>query len=171
MHDSLLCVSRMDTSKTIHFLTTGTTLKEYSVQQKKELVVHAVDFSVIVGHLYRMGNYEILRRYVPGFERGQILAEAHEGAAGGHCVGHVITQKILHVGLWWPTLHQDSKANCKACDICQRIGKPSQRDEMQLNPQMTLQLFEKWEIDFLGPIKAQGMTNVCYIITAAEYLT
>lgn len=35
----------------IHFLTTGTTLKEYSVQQKKELVVRAMDFSVIAGHL------------------------------------------------------------------------------------------------------------------------
>ena len=44
----------------IHFLTTGTTLKEYSVQQKKELVVRAVDFFVIAGHLYKMGNDEIL---------------------------------------------------------------------------------------------------------------
>jgi len=44
----------------IHFLTTGTMLKEYSIQQKKELVVHATDFSVIAGHLYKMGNDEIL---------------------------------------------------------------------------------------------------------------
>ena len=52
----------------IHFLTTGTVLQEYSVQQKKELVVRATDFSVIVGHLYKMGNDEILRRYVAEFE-------------------------------------------------------------------------------------------------------
>ena len=44
----------------IHFLTTKTTLKEYSVQRKKELVVRIVDFSVIAGHLYKMGNDEIL---------------------------------------------------------------------------------------------------------------
>jgi hypothetical protein len=53
----------------IHFLTTGTAPKEYYVQQKKELVVRAADFSVIAGHLYKMGNDEILRRYVPEFER------------------------------------------------------------------------------------------------------
>jgi len=35
----------------IHFLTTRTMPKEYSVQQKKELVVCTADFSVIAGHL------------------------------------------------------------------------------------------------------------------------
>lgn len=44
----------------IHFLTTGTTLQGYSVQQKKELVVCTTDFFVITGHLYKMGNDEIL---------------------------------------------------------------------------------------------------------------
>jgi len=55
--------------------------------------------------------------------------------------------------------------------MCQRTGKPSQRDEMPLNPHMTLQQFEKWAIDFMGPITPQGKTGVCYIITAIEYLT
>ena len=89
----------------IHFLTTRTALKEYSVQQKKELVVHATDFSVITGLLYKMGNDEILQRYVPEFEQGQILAEAHGGVAGRHYAEWATTQKILHAGLWWPTLH------------------------------------------------------------------
>jgi len=33
-------------------------------QQKKELVVRAADFLVIVGNLYKMGSDEILQRYV-----------------------------------------------------------------------------------------------------------
>eukprot|EP00253_Pinus_taeda_P036318 PITA_36318 len=37
---------------------------------------------------------------------------------------------------------------------------------------MTLQPFEKWMIDFVGPIQAQGeKTGAWYIITATEYLT
>ena len=42
---------------------------------------------------------------------------------------------------------------------------------MPLNPQMMLQPFEKWAIDFVGPIKPQGKMGACYIITATEYLT
>jgi len=80
-------------------------------------------------------------------------------------------QNILHVGLWWPAIHQDSKAYCKACDVCQRTGRPSRRDEMTLIPQMTLQPFEKWAIDFVRPIQQQGKRGSRYIITTMEYLT
>lgn len=40
----------------------------YSIQQKKELVIRAADFTMIAGHLYKMGNDEILCQYVPEFE-------------------------------------------------------------------------------------------------------
>eukprot|EP00253_Pinus_taeda_P004763 PITA_04763 len=36
---------------------------------------------------------------------------------------------------------------------------------------MTLQPFEKWAIDFVGPIEPQGKTGARYIITATDYLT
>lgn len=109
----------------IQFLTTSTMSKGYSTQQKEELVVCIADFSVIASHLYKMGTYEILRRYVPEFERASILAEAHGGVAGGHYAREETVQKILCAGLCWPTLHKDSKAYCKVCDACQRTGKPS----------------------------------------------
>ena len=41
---------------------------EYTIPKKKQLVVHIVDFSLIVGHLYKMGPDEILRRCVMEIE-------------------------------------------------------------------------------------------------------
>jgi len=118
-----------------------------------------------------MGHDEILRRYVPEFEREWILVEAHGWVASRHYAGRTTAQKVLRSGLWWPTLHQDSKAYCQAYDVCQRTRKLSQRDEMPLQPQVTLQIFEKWAIDFVKPIELRGKTGTCYIITATEYLT
>ena len=57
-------------------------------------------------------------------------------------------------------------------DRCQRTGKPSRRDEMPLAPQITLQPFDKWEVDFVGPISlTRKQTGARYIITAIDYLT
>ena len=148
------------------------TSSEYTIPQKKQLVVRAADFSLIVGHLYKMGPYEILRRCVMEVEQSLILTEAHEGIVGGHYAGKETAQKVLRASLWWPMLHRDAKDYYRACNVCQRIGKPSRRYEMPLAPQLNLQAFEKWAIDFMGPINPPGKcTGARYIITVIEYLT
>ena len=66
----------------------------------------------------------------------------------------------------------DAKAFCRSWDVCQIKGKPSRRDEMPLKPQVTLQAFDKWAIDFVGPINPPGKcTGARYIITMTYYLT
>lgn len=42
---------------------------------------------------------------------------------------------------------------------------------MPLKPKMMLQPFEKWKINFVGPIAPQGKMGAHYIIIATEYLT
>ena len=43
---------------------------------------------------------------------------------------------------------------------------------MPLKPQITLQAFDKWAIDFVGPINPPGKrTGARYIITVTDYLT
>jgi hypothetical protein len=93
----------------VQFLSTGMAPSNYTIPQKKQLVVRAAYFSLIVGQVYKMGPNEILRRCVMEAERPLILTEDHEGIAGGHYVGKATAQKVLRVGLWWPTLHRDAK--------------------------------------------------------------
>jgi len=53
-----------------------------------------------------------------------------------------------------------------------KYRKTSQRDEIPLKPQITLQAFDKWAIDFVGPINPpRKRTGAKYIITAIDYLT
>jgi hypothetical protein len=68
----------------VQFLSMGMAPSEYTIPQRKQLVVCAADFSLIDGHLYKMGPDEILQRCVMEEERPLILEESHEGIAGGH---------------------------------------------------------------------------------------
>jgi transposase InsO family protein len=156
----------------VQFLSIGMTPIAYTITQKKQLVVHAAYFSLIVVQLYKMGPDEILRRCVMEAERPLVFTKSHEGIVGGHYARKGTTQKVLRAILWWPTLHRYAKDYYRACDVCQRAGKPSRRNEIPLTPQLTLQAFEKWAIDFVGPINPPGKhIGSRYIITVTEYLT
>jgi phosphopantetheinyl transferase (holo-ACP synthase) len=86
-------------------------------------VVKATYYQLIVGNLYKLGGDGILMRCILEHERTTKLEEAHIGIVGGHYAGKETTQKMLCVGVWWPTLFKDVKEYFQSCDVCQRVGK------------------------------------------------
>ena len=119
-----------------------------------------------------MGLDQVLWRCVMDHEKEDILWECHCGVAGGHIGAKPTARKILQVGLWWPIVHKDSKEFLKKCDVCQRTSFPSHRDELPLQHVRALQPFEKWVVDFIGPIAHVARhSQARYIITATDYLT
>lgn len=129
-------------------------------------MTRTVYYQLITGQLYQLGVDGILHRCVLEHEREALLFEAHEGVAEGHNAGKATTDKVFCAGMWWPTVQQDAKEYYKRCDVCMRVGKPSRRDELPLFLVVALEPFEKWEIDFIGPINPPAWRiDARYIIT------
>ena len=68
----------------IQFLSTGYAPSQFSMAQKKQLVVQDAYFQLIAGHLYKLGPDEIPQLCVLEHERTMILSEAHASVARGH---------------------------------------------------------------------------------------
>ena len=132
----------------------------------------AMDYQLIAGKLYKLGLDSILRRCVLDHERHDTLWECHNRVVGGHVGGKSTAQKVLQDGLWCETLFKDAKVYDRSCDVCQRICKPSRRDELPLQLVCALQAFQKWEVEFIGLINLTAKHSKSrYIITATGYLT
>jgi hypothetical protein len=137
----------------IHYLSTSTFPQEYNDKQKQRLAHKALPYTLIAQVLYKKGKDGILRRCVNLSEVELILQGCHDDVCGGHFAGMVTAQKALQSGYWWPTLFSDAARYVKKCDPCQRVGKPTTSNAMPLNPILAQVPFEKWGIDFVGPIK------------------
>nr|GFC14351.1 reverse transcriptase domain-containing protein [Tanacetum cinerariifolium] len=94
---------------------------------------------------------QIIRRCVHGKEAYDILKACHEGPTGGHHGANFTAKKVFDAGFFWPTIYRDAHNLVKSCDICQRQGKISQRDEMPQNVIQVCEIFDVWGIDFMGP--------------------
>nr|GEY96022.1 transposon Ty3-I Gag-Pol polyprotein [Tanacetum cinerariifolium] len=66
-------------------------------------------------------------------EAFEILKACHEGPTGGHHGAYLTAKKVFDVDFFWPSIYRDAHEMIKTCDICQRQGKISQRDEMPQN--------------------------------------
>jgi hypothetical protein len=84
----------------VEFLHTCVAPFDMTVVRKKQSVVKAVDYQLIVGNFYKLGVDGILRRCIPKHERTTILEEAHNEIVGEHYVGKATTQEILCAVIW-----------------------------------------------------------------------
>nr|GFB22753.1 reverse transcriptase domain-containing protein [Tanacetum cinerariifolium] len=98
-----------------------------------------------------------------------ILNACHYGPTGGHHGPNYTAKKVFDSGFYLPTIYRDTHDLVKNCDVCQRQGKISQRDEMLQNSIQVCEIFDVWGIDFMGIFSSSRGNK--YILVAADYLS
>nr|GFA51762.1 reverse transcriptase domain-containing protein [Tanacetum cinerariifolium] len=139
---------------------------------EKTMEVFIDDFSVFgnsfqscISHLEKM----LKRRCVAGQEAIDILKACHSGPTGGYHGPNYTAKKVFDSGFYWPTIYCDAQNFVKNCDVCQRQGKITQKDEMPQNSIQVYEIFDDWGIDFMGPFSSSRGNK--YILVVVEYLS
>jgi hypothetical protein len=145
-------------------------LHHLTPKERQSIVRKSERFSWIDGCLFYIGPDLIIKRCVREDEVHEILKSYHDGPCGGHFADKRTGYKVLHQGYYWPTLFRDTKEYVKRCDNFQHMGRPIQTNEMPLQPQMVLEPFDKWAIDFVGPINPSSRQH-SYILVCIDYVT
>ena len=122
------------------------------------------------GYLFQIGLDRIIRRCVREDEIYDILKASHDEPCGGHFADKRTTYKVLHSGYYWNTIFKDAKKFVYSCDGCQRMGKLVQRDEIPLQPEVLIKPFERWALDFVGPITLASKGKN-YILICMDYVS
>ncbi|GJX77769.1 reverse transcriptase domain-containing protein [Tanacetum coccineum] len=124
-------------------------VKGMSSQQKNKFFKDVKHYFWDDPFLFKNCADQVIRRCVSGQEALDILKACHSGPTRGHYGANYTARKIFDSGFYWPTIYKDAHDFVTHCDICQRQGKITQRDEM---PQNSIQVCEIFDILFYGAV-------------------
>nr|GFB14796.1 reverse transcriptase domain-containing protein [Tanacetum cinerariifolium] len=117
---------------------------------------------------YHAGNFIV--KGMSSQQKNKFFKDAcHYGPTGGHHGPNYTAKKVFDSEFYWPTIYRDAQELVKTCDVCQRQGKISQRDEMPQNFIQVCKNFDVWGIDFMGPFPSSRGNK--YILVAVDYLS
>nr|GEX53066.1 reverse transcriptase domain-containing protein [Tanacetum cinerariifolium] len=144
-------------------------VKGMTSQQKNKFFKDVKHYFWDEPFLFKICADQVIRRCVYDKEALDLLVACHNGPIGGYHGANLTAKKIFDAGFFWPTIYKDAHEFVKNCDLCQRQGKNSQRDEMPQNSIHVYEIFDVWGIDFMGPFPSSRGNK--YIHVAVDYLS
>nr|GEZ49259.1 reverse transcriptase domain-containing protein [Tanacetum cinerariifolium] len=144
-------------------------VKGMSSQQKSKFFKDVKHYFWDDPFLFKIFADQVIRRCVHSQEAIDTLKACHYGPTGGHHGPNYTAKKVFDSGFYWPTIYRDAQDLVKNCDVCQRQGKISQRDEMPQNSIQVSEIFDVWGIEFMSLFPSSRGNK--YILVAVDYLS
>ena len=163
----LLCMKEADTKPDTGSFPSVTKSVRRFLHIWDQLEVHAgilCQCPCPVGHFPR-----VTQAVIPDSLRKEVLADLHEGVAGGH-LGVEKTLGRLQERYYWPGHYNDVRDWCRDCAACASRKTPTPKVRAPLQPIATSYPMQLVATDILGPLPESPGSN-SYIVVVADYFT
>jgi len=153
----------------VNFLVLEQLPTHWSTQDKRKFLNEVKNFYWDDPYLFKYCLHQIFQRCIPDNEVSNVIKFYHSEACRGHFSSRKTTAKILQSGFYWSIMFKDSHAFCKTCENCQKLGSISKRHMVPLNPILVIDIFDCWDIDFMGPFPLSF--GFLYILVVVDYVS
>ena len=118
-----------------NYLTNKAVPSEFSTKQIEQLQRQSGNFIIKHENLYKRDhkNSTKLYRVITKEETPLVLYMFHNDPTSGH-LGIETTFNKIREKYYWPQFYEDIKSYVKACDACQRRGRPARNNLLHLIP-------------------------------------
>ena len=141
-----------------------------SKNAKRRIREHSHSFVVDSGILFHKSGQRLCRVITDPAERDRIVTQLHADAVSGNHYGQTATIRKVSDRFWWRNVAEDTRAFVRTCAVCQKANPSNKAPSASLHPVPVADLFHRWGIDLVGPLKETKNGNK-YIVVATEYLT
>ncbi|XP_071714277.1 uncharacterized protein [Rutidosis leptorrhynchoides] len=98
----------------------------------RKIRIKAPSYKLQDGKLYRKSFLTPWLRCVGPSQATIIIQEMHEGVCGFHAGPRSIVAKIMRLGYYWLTMHQDTVTTLQTCESCQIHAKVQKQPKQEL---------------------------------------
>lgn len=134
----------------------------------REKAAHFVLDKGILKHKDTKGK--LTRVIVDGAERDKVVQSLHADVVGGCHFGQSATIRKVTDRFYWRKVAADVRKYVQGCGPCQKANPSTKAHSSTLHPIPVKDLFHRWGIDMVGPLKETKNGNK-YLIVATEYLS
>ncbi|VFQ98025.1 unnamed protein product [Cuscuta campestris] len=136
----------------------------------RKVKLRAPRFQVLDGKLYKRAFGGPLLRCLTNREAERVIAEVHEGVCAAHQMSRTLSQRIILLGYYWPTIVQDCERYVQKCRTCQVFYKYPGRPATYYHPVSNVIPFARFGVNIIGAfLVAQGGKK--FVIVAIDYFT
>nr|GEX11341.1 reverse transcriptase domain-containing protein [Tanacetum cinerariifolium] len=113
--------------------------------------IKARQYELLEGVLFRRSFLTPWLRCVRPLQADYVIREIYKGSCSMHARPRSVVAKVIRLGYYWPTMHEDARDMIRACNDCQ-IHRPVTKNPKQPLTSITAPwTFYKWGTDKAGP--------------------
>jgi len=160
----------------LYYLNHEKCLENLNSHQRRKLQFNSSKYFIVNNHLFRRSYDGLLLRCIDDHGAQDVLESMHGSLhdvlpSGRHFVAKSTAHKILTSGYYWPTLFHDSHLFVLSCDSCQQSSRRQKLSVFPPKPVIATSPFEKWGLDFIGPINPHSSAGHMFILTMTDYFS